>query len=130
MAAFHALIERLQDEAIRIAIDNQRRQEIGLGVDQPVGGGISHNFPAEGLGGGDARGEIDFLRSAAQHPQRDLGRGGVMGLAEKPAAGIQNVDDFPRRRRPPSETISERKIQGCPLASRSAPLRLICTGVM
>ena len=52
--AVHPLIERLDDEAIGIAVDNERRQEIRFRVNEAIGGRIPDYLFAETLGGGNA----------------------------------------------------------------------------
>ena len=49
--AIHGLIERLDYEGVVVTVDDERGKEIGLGVDEPVGGGIGDAGFAKGLSG-------------------------------------------------------------------------------
>ena len=47
----HALRQRLQHQHIVVAIDDERREQIGFAVDQPAGGGVEVEGRAEREGG-------------------------------------------------------------------------------
>ena len=42
----HALRQRLHDQVVAVAIDDQRRQQVGFAVDQPVGGRVDRRATA------------------------------------------------------------------------------------
>ena len=94
---FHALIERLNGEGIPIAVDDQSREKIRFGVNQPVRGGVGDDLFAERLRGGDSGCDVDRAGRAAEHPQRNLRCGAVVGLSEELAARVEYADDRSRR---------------------------------
>ncbi len=54
LGGVHALVQRLHHEVIAVAIDNQRGQQIGFGVDHAIGVGIAHHGSAMRFGGAQA----------------------------------------------------------------------------
>ena len=67
---------------LAIAVDHQARQAVGFPVDQAVGVGVRNQAPAEigeQLRLCVGQESIHRLDAAAQQPQRDLGRGTVVG---------------------------------------------------
>ena len=119
----HPLIERLDGEIIPVAVDDERREKIRFGVNQPVRGGIGDYLFAEPLCGGDSRGDIDRAGRSGEHAQRNLRGGAVVGLSEELAARDRARGRSRRRRLVRVSATSERKIQGCPERKRSAPFR-------
>ena len=75
MQAIHALRQRLHDQVIAVAIDDQRREQVGLAVHQAVGRGVERQRRAEGhrafQTGADERGQLGRLADR-EHPDRDL----------------------------------------------------------
>jgi len=94
--AIHRLIQRLDREAVSIAVDDQRRQKIRFGVHQAVRIGIRNHLFAEPLRRGDSGRDIHRFGRAPQHAQCDLRRRAVMGLPEELAARIEHVDRVAR----------------------------------
>src|SRR5262249_14957352 len=76
-------------------VDDQRRQQVGFGVDQAIGVRVAHyGAPIFGRGGQPAREELrtDLLGARAQQAQADLRRSAVMGDTHRAALVIDHLD--------------------------------------
>ncbi len=86
----HALRQRLDDEVVAVAIDDERRQQIGLAVNQP----IRRRVDAERARGTPRAASIRPFKqlvvgrplAVGQHADRDLRSIAVQRVAERPAA--------------------------------------------
>ena len=92
-----ALRQRLHDRHVGVAIDDQRRQQIGFAVDQPIRGGVDRELLAEAQGRIDPfapeRG-VNVLVVSGQEPQRDLRFLAEERAAQETLPRPDHVDDF------------------------------------
>ena len=91
----HALVERLHDEVIAVAIDDQRGEQVGFAVDDAVGVAIVDHGAAVLFGGAEAaQKEIaaDLFDLPREHAQGDLRRGTVVRGAERASARVGDLD--------------------------------------
>ena len=90
---FHSLIERLDGEGIPVTVDDESRKKIGLGVNEPISGGIGDHLLAEPLCSRNSRSYIERAGGFGEHAQGNLRCGAVVGLSQELAAGVEDADD-------------------------------------
>ena len=96
------LRQRLHHEIVAVAIDDQRRQQVALAVDQPIGGGVDGQRLTEADRLIESSAEeigTDDGAAGGEEPQRNLGTVAVESRPERPAARPQDLDDVAGRRR-------------------------------
>ncbi len=95
----HPLRQRLHDDHVGVAVDDERREQIGFAVHEPKRRGIDGQALAIGDRGIDPplpERRVDLLVVAGEHAQRDLRL-----IAESRDQGTAAAARAPRRLRPP-----------------------------
>ena len=98
----HSLRQRLHDDHVRVAVDNERRQQVGFAVHQPERCRIDGQTLAIGDRGLDPplpERRVDLLILAREHAQRDLRLVAVQPAPKRPLPRPEDLDDFARRGR-------------------------------
>ncbi len=97
----HALRERLDDEVVAVAIHDERRQQIGLAVNQPIRGRIDAERAPERQRGVDPAFQqlvVGRLLAVRQHADGDLRSIAIQRVSENAAARRANHDAVAARR--------------------------------
>ena len=117
-----ALRQRLHDEVVAVAIDDERRKQIAFAVHEPIRGGVDVEPLAERdrlLEPRSPEAAIDGHVVLRQDPQRDLRAIAVKSARQKPAVRPDDAHHGAGSARP--SATSARYTQKCPLRIRSSP---------
>ena len=97
LVLFHAQRTDLEDDDIVVLVDDQPRQEIGLGTDHAIGRGLGHVTLADLEGGAnpvDKEGRVHLHALVGEHAHLDLGTRVVETHPEKPVAVVFQLHQF------------------------------------